>query len=133
MNKTLLSGFISNESKVYNGKVMKFTVATSSNVKVNDVWESKSNFHQITAFGYHLKRSVSKGDIVNVECHLDYSNYEKDGQKVYVTSLILDELEVMKKKEIKPEPAGNYRQEQKEHKQDAFKQKREEENDDLPF
>ncbi len=109
MNSVLLTGYISKESQVFNENVMKFTVATSSNVKVNDQWESKASFHQITAFGYHIKRSVSKGDLVSVECHLDYSNYEKDGQKIYQTSLILDNLEVLKRKESQQSaPAGSY-------------------------
>ncbi len=111
MNKTFLTGFVSKESQVFNEKVMKFTVATSTNVKVNEQWESKSSFHQITAFGYHVKRKVSKGDLVSIECHLDYSNYEKDGQRVYQTSLILDNLEMLKRKESQAPsqaPAGSY-------------------------
>ncbi len=125
MNSVLLTGYISKESQVFNKKVMKFTIATSSNVKVNDQWESKASFHQITAFGYHIKRSVSKGDLVSVECHLDYSNYEKDGQKVYQTSLILDNLEVLKRKESQQSaPANSYQGHREQEKKDAFEQQK---------
>jgi len=134
MNKLLLTGFVSKDSQVFNEKVIKFNLVTKKNVKVNDNWEEKASFHQLTGFGYFTKRTFSKGDLISVEAHIDYSNYQKDGQTVYQTSLILDSVEVLKKGQSSSQqpPAGSYAG-NRQQEANAFDKKREDESDDLPY
>lgn len=75
-----------------------------------------ADFPNCVAFGRtaeNLERFSGKGLRVQIEGHLQTGNYEKDGQKVYTTDVIVDRLEFIDWKnngQIEPESSNEYPQ-----------------------
>jgi len=70
----------------------KFSIATSK--KKKDGTEITS-WHRCTAFGKTgelIAQYVGKGDELFVEGSLSYGEYEKNGNKVYTTDIIVDNM-----------------------------------------
>lgn len=49
-----------------------------------------------------LEKYVKKGDRIAVTGRLNVSSYEKDGKKVYVTEVVVDEVEFLEPKSKEP-------------------------------
>ena len=95
MNKVILIGRLGKdpESRGSQGgsTICKFSLAT------DDGWgeNQKTNWHRITTFGKtaeNCAKYLEKGRQVAVEGRVDYSEYEKDGQKRYGTEIIADRV-----------------------------------------
>ena len=93
------------------------TQVLSFGVAVNDrrrnpqtgEWEDYPNFVDCTLFGKRaeaLVQYLSKGTKVAVEGRLHYSSWEKDGQKRSKLGVIVDEIELMSKRD--GQPHGQY-------------------------
>lgn len=79
------------------GTMCKLRIATDRRVqnKTTEEWESKTSWHRVTVFGKTAENCVkflAKGAEVDVEGRLEYSQYEKDGQTVYGTDIIAEQV-----------------------------------------
>ena len=87
--------------------VAKFTIA------IDDGWgeKKKTNFIPVTVFGKKAEsceRFLTKGKLVGVQGKIQTGSYEKNGQKVYTTDVIANDVEFLEWGEKKQEeiPSG---------------------------
>ena len=76
--------------------VLKLRVATTERAKKGENWEDHTEWHSATAFGKRaegLAKFLTKGSKVAITGKLRTSSYEKDGQKIYRTEIIADDVE----------------------------------------
>lgn len=77
-------------------KVATVDIATNHTFKDNNGNKvEKTDYHRLTAFGKTaevLKQYVIKGQEMMFEGRITYSQYEKDGNKVYRTDLIVSDF-----------------------------------------
>lgn len=86
--------------------VAKFTMA------IDDGWgeRKRTNFIPVTVFGKKAEsceRFLSKGKLVGVQGKIQTGSYEKNGQKVYTTDVVANEVEFLEWGEKKDQaPSG---------------------------
>ena len=95
LNKILLIGNLGRDVEVSylpsGMAIAKFTVATTERIKNED----KVSWHRITAFGKLgeiCSQYLSKGSQVYIEGRISYGSYEKDGQTIYTTDIIANDM-----------------------------------------
>ena len=105
MNKVELVGRTTKDLEVRNTQsgtaVVRFTVAVNRRKK-----DDGADFISCVAFGKtaeNMGKYVHKGDMVGVSGRIQTGSYEKDGQKVYTTDVIADEVEFLQTKGEKKE------------------------------
>lgn len=102
INTVSLTGRLTNDINVRetkNGKVGNFTIAVQRNFG-----EKEADFIQVTVFNKvaeNMKKFTSKGDLVGVVGRLQTSNYEKDGQTIYVTQVVSNDITFLETKNSK--------------------------------
>lgn len=67
------------------------TVVTSKAYKKDNETKYKDAFHRVTFWGESwewLQKRVLKDSQVYIEAELEYSSYEKNGEKIYSTDII---------------------------------------------
>lgn len=99
VNKCILIGNIGNDPEVKTmqsgDKVANFSVATSESWKDKATGERKerTEWHRVVVFNQGLinvcENYLKKGAKVYVEGQVETRNYEKDGQKIYTTEIVL--------------------------------------------
>lgn len=86
--------------------VAEFSIAVKRNFK-NANGEYESDFFNCVAYRTQaetLSKYVNKGDLIGIEGRLQTRNYtNKDGHKVYVTEIIVDNFEFLQNKKDKQE------------------------------
>ena len=93
INTVSLTGRLTNDINVRetkNSQVGNFTIAVQRNFG-----EKEADFIQVTVFNKvaeNMKKFTSKGDLVGVVGRLQTSNYEKDGQTIYVTQVVSNDI-----------------------------------------
>ena len=97
MNKAIIIG---NVGKVVNGdNYTRFSVATTDRWKDKDGnQKEKTEWHTIFVPGKYsetLNKILKVGQRVAVEGALQYSSFEKDGQKQYSTSIVSSNVEIV--------------------------------------
>lgn len=112
------------------------SIATFS-VATNTVYKDKSgakkeetDFHNVKAFGKTadiICQYFDKGDEIFVEGRIKNSNYEKDGQKVYRTDIILDKFQFGQKSKKNREEGREERSTEPEQEESEITV------DDIPF
>ena len=100
-NKVQLIGHVGNdpEIKTFDGgkKLAKLTIATNENYK-NDKGEKveETQWHNLVAWGKTadiIEKYVVKGKEIAIEGKLTHRSYEdKNGEKRYVTEVVIDEV-----------------------------------------
>lgn len=131
MNRTTLVGRLVADVEVR--KTQSGLSKASFTVAVNDGKE-KTYFINCVAWRQgadFLGQYSHKGDLVSVDGKLTTRSYEKDGQKVYITEVVVDEVKILAhaqgtKNEQKPTP-------KKEEPQTAQNWGSDDETYDLPF
>ena len=85
MNKVILCGNLGKDVEVI-GNALKLSVATTSNVKKGDMWEQKTEWHNvvITKRNDWLEENLTKGTKVLIDGKITYST--KDDK--YYTNII---------------------------------------------
>lgn len=78
-------------------KKVELTIATSEKYKKKATGEvvEKTEWHRCVAFGKPaeiIEQYMDKGMKVLIEGKLTYSNYEKEGQKHYVTNIVVHDF-----------------------------------------
>lgn len=124
--------------------VATLVICTNRSIKKGDQWEDVPSFHRVTAWGKTaewIAKQLQKGDKVYCDGRLDYHNYEKNGQKIYVTDIVADNVIPMMKREagantpvedVEQDPMADFPNKQDEPKQED--QHKEDVNpDDIPF
>lgn len=108
VNKVQLSGHVgaTPETKTFeNGNsVTTFTLATNEGYKNKaGEWVNETTWHNIKAWGVTGKiadEKLQKGDKAMVSGKITNRSYEdKNGQKRYITEIVIDELMLISKKE----------------------------------
>jgi single-strand DNA-binding protein len=98
VNKVILIGNVGKDPEIKSfdngGKVANFSIATSESWKDKQSGErkEKTDWHNVAVFGQLadiVERYVKKGSKLYVEGKLSTRTYEKDGEKRYVTEVVL--------------------------------------------
>lgn len=107
INKVILLGNLGKEPEVKTfdngGKIASFNLATTKKgytAKNGTQVADKTEWHNIVAFSGLAdicEKYLHKGSKVYVEGEIRYREYEKDGQKKYVTEILCDNLEMCDK------------------------------------
>ena len=103
VNQVILLGKVSKDIDVKfvsNGN-MKTTlnIVTTESFKKDGEQKYKDSFHRVILWGdgwSWLQERVQKGMQVYIEGKLDYSNYEKNGEKVYSTDIVGHKVLILK-------------------------------------
>lgn len=98
MNRVVLVGNVGRDPEVKTfsdgKKVVNITLATNEYYKDKDgERQQRTDWHSIRAYGKLvdvMEKYLSKGDQLAVEGRLRTDSYEKDGQKKYVTYVLMD-------------------------------------------
>jgi single-strand DNA-binding protein len=98
MNKAIIIGNVGTIS-TGNGHI-KFSIATTDKWKDKSSGEQKekTEWHNIFVPGKYsetLTKILKVGQRVAVEGAIQYSSYEKDGQKMYSTSIVSQNVEIV--------------------------------------
>lgn len=133
MNKVILLGRLGKNPEIRFAQsgtaVLNCSLATSKKIKGEDI----TQWHRLVAFGKTaaiIERYVTKGDQLAIEGEISYGNYEKDGQKIYTTDIIVNTFHFVgsKKDQQQNQQQGNQPQQQ-----EPTRQKQQEPEDDIPF
>jgi single-strand DNA-binding protein len=113
--------------------VAEFSLATSTGgytTKDGREIPQKTQWHRIKAFGAitsNIEKYVKKGSTIYVEGRIEYSEYEKNGEKRTMTEIILEDMSLLSQPQVASQPTQ----------QSAFPQHQPmgapQQSDDLPF
>lgn len=111
MNKVIISGNLTKDIEVIENdkiKLGRFTVAVTKPFK-NINGEYESDFFNCIVFNAndYLKTNLTKGTKALVDGYLQNRSYEIEGNKKYVTEIIVNKIEVYKTKTNPYEEFGN--------------------------
>lgn len=114
MNKTILIGRntkdIEQKQTTNGSTVVEFSIAVKRAFK-NANGEYESDFFNCVAFSKlaeTISKYVKKGDMVGVEGRLQTRNYtNKEGKKVYVTEIIVENVDFLQAKKEEQKPSAN--------------------------
>ncbi len=108
VNKVILVGHLGKDPEIRNfengGMIANFTLATSETFKDKTTGEKReiTEWHNITIGRPQLaeiaQKYVHKGDLLYVEGKLRTRSWEKDGQKKYITEVLVDEFTMLSTK-----------------------------------
>lgn len=92
---------------------VKFSLATSYSVRVDDGWEERTDWHKVVAFDWQAKAAsdrLRKGDPVAVVGRMrSYKYTDEDGKPRVVWSVVARDLSFMApRREVDRPPAGSY-------------------------
>ena len=114
MNKVILIGRVTKDIELKtttSGKsVASFTLAVNKDFRNAD-GNYDADFINCVSFGQQaetISKYVNKGDKFGVIGKLNTRNYEKNGNKVYITEIIVDGFEFLESKKDKPTESGGY-------------------------
>lgn len=108
INRVCISGNLTRDPELRSTaggtSVMGFGVAVNERRKNSQTgeWEDYPNFVDCTLFGKRaeaLEQYLSKGAKVAIEGRLHYSSWEKDGQRRSKLGVIVDEMELMSRRD----------------------------------
>lgn len=114
VNRVTLLGNVGRdpEVKVITGgnAVAEFSLATSRGGytgKDGKEVPQKTQWHRIKAFGAitsSIEKYVKKGSTIYVEGRIEYSEYEKNGEKRQSTEIILEDMSLLSQPQAAPQP-----------------------------
>ncbi len=107
INRVVISGNLTSSPDLKTTQsgtsVLRLGVAVNERVRQADgSWGDRANFVDCVVFGNRadaLAKFLSKGAKVAIEGHLRYSSWEKDGQRRSKLEVIVDELEMMQRRQ----------------------------------
>lgn len=138
LNKTMLIGNLGQNAEsrftTSNLEVCSFSIATSHSYKGKDGnYVNETTWHNCVMFSPsdYLKKILVKGNKIYLEGRISKRDYEnKDGIKVYVTELIVDNRSVIDLSGERRESSGSNNNQAQSN--EDFNQSNQE-DDDLPF
>ena len=110
INKAILVGHVGKDPEVRtttNSRVASFSLATTE--KYND--QEKTQWHNCIVWAKLadvVEKYVKKGQLLYVEGRIEYRSYDdKDGNKRYITEIVVSSLQMLGKKETVTEAVDN--------------------------
>ena len=104
MNKVCLIGRITKDPELRytssNVPTVRFTLAVNRNFS-NQNGEREADFINIVAWrnqAENVKKYVTKGSLIAVEGRIQTGSYDKDGQRIYTTDVIADNVQFLESK-----------------------------------
>ncbi len=104
MNKVVLIGRVTRDPELRytasNIPNVRFTLAVNRTFQ-NQSGETEADFVPIVVWrkqAENVKKYVSKGSLVAVEGRIQTGSYEKDGQRVYTTDVVADNVQFLESK-----------------------------------
>ncbi len=83
-------------------KVVRVSIATNASYKESGEWVDRTHWNEVAIFDRGTRGWVSEkvqpGDVVRVEGTLRQSSYERDGETVYTTDLVVEDFNRQPKK-----------------------------------
>jgi single-strand DNA-binding protein len=105
VNLVVLVGRVGQEPEIRDTnsgvKVCNLSVATTSSYKKDGAYADVTEWNRVVLFGKpaeFAQNYIHKGDLVSVRGSLRTRDWEKDGQKHYMTEVMSDELVLLKSK-----------------------------------
>ncbi|MBK9167685.1 MAG: single-stranded DNA-binding protein [Bryobacterales bacterium] len=99
VNKVILLGHLGKdaETKFTPSGVARTTFSVATNRRLKDQqtgeWRDETDWHNIVAWRMeNVANYLTKGKQVYIEGRLQTRNYEKEGQKVYITEVVAEDL-----------------------------------------
>ena len=94
MNQVILMGRLTKDVEVKEAKtsVARFSIAVNRQFK-KEGEERQADFINCVAFGHtanHIAKYYAKGSMIAITGRMQTGSYDKDGQKVYTTDVIVD-------------------------------------------
>ena len=114
MNKVFLSGNLGRDPELNDkGTVCNLSVATSGRKKVDGEYQDVTDWHRVVCIGKtaeFVARNFETGKGIVIEGKLQTRDYEKDGEKRYITEVLADKVEFApgRKQESDPAPKKKY-------------------------
>lgn len=114
INKAIITGNLTRDAELRSTggglAVANFAVAVNERVKNNSTgeWEDRANYIDCTMFGRRaeaLAQYMTKGTKVTIEGKLRWSQWEKNGEKRSKVEVVVDEVELMAKRDASQETA----------------------------
>lgn len=106
MNKQILHGRIGSIDYMDDKNIVNMQIATDDGYIKDGEKVENTNWHKVVAFGKKaevISNHFNVGDGILIEGTTQKRSYEKEGNKVYVTEVILKNFEFpIKKKESSP-------------------------------
>jgi len=137
MNRTVLLGRTTKDIDLRYAQsgtaVANFTLAVNRNFKDKQTGQYEADFIRCIAFGKTaetMAQYVKKGHQLGIEGRIQTGSYEKDGQRVYTTDVVVDQFYFLEPKKDRSKPSVN------EQAKDLYKSAGEPTDptdDDLPF
>lgn len=120
LNKVQLIGNVGKDPEIRTfstgGRVANLTVATSEKWREKSTGEYKerTEWHRVSVFNDHIitviEKYVKKGSKLYIEGQLETRSYEQDGQKKYLTEIVLrafnGEIKMLDGKKSESEPVA---------------------------
>ena len=112
INKTILIGNVGNDPAYKslddqgNG-VVNFSLATSESWTKNGEKQTSVEWHSCKAFGklaLIIEEWVKKGQLLYVEGKIKTRSWDQDGTKKYMTEIIVDQMQMLGKKQSEEKP-----------------------------
>jgi len=112
INKTILVGNVGNDPTYKslddqgNG-VVNFSLATSESWTKNGEKQTSTEWHNCKAFGklaLIIEEWVKKGQLLYVEGKIKTRSWDQDGTKKYMTEIIVDQMQMLGKKQSEEKP-----------------------------
>lgn len=106
MNKVFITGRLTKDVLLTQSgetAIARFTTAV-------DRVKEGADFISCVAFGKTaetINKYMAKGSKIVIDGHIQTGNYEKDGQRIYTTDVIVDRFEFGSYKEDKPAPTSS--------------------------
>ena len=97
-----IQGYVGKTTLLGNGKVLKVSIGATENWTDKESgerrertdWNTVTLFERTGGFAW-LKENLKTGDLVHARGRIAETSYEKDGSKVYETSLTVESLAVI--------------------------------------
>jgi single-strand DNA-binding protein len=102
INRVVLTGNLTRDPELHSTpsgtSVCKLGVAVNTRRKNGEQWEEKPNFFRVTVFGRQAEschQYLKKGRPVAVDGRLEWSSWERDGQKRESIDIIADTVQFL--------------------------------------
>lgn len=114
MNRTVLLGRTTKDIDLRYAQsgtaVANFTLAVNRNYKDKQTGQYEADFIRCIAFGKTaetMAQYVKKGHQLGIEGRIQTGSYEKDGQRVYTTDVVIDQFYFLEPRKDRTQPTVN--------------------------
>ena len=102
INRVVLTGNLTRDPELSSTggglSICKLGIAVNTRRKSGDTWEEKPNFFRVTVFGRQAEscaQYLKKGRPVAIDGRLEWSQWERDGQKRESIDIIADSVQFL--------------------------------------